>query len=94
MSEEAIFDAQLSDQERGQLLWQQYQDLRFELKEHQAELLDKQFLVALNKADLYTPEQIKAFQSLFQKQQTELLVISASTNQGLNSLKQALAQLV
>ena len=93
LSEEAIFDTQLTDQKRGQLLWQQYQNLRFELKEHQPELLDKQFLVTLNKADLYTAKQIKSFKNLFQKQQTDLSVISASTSQGLDSLKQALAQL-
>jgi len=71
-------------------LWQQYEQLKGELKAYKRHLEDKQQIVFLNKADLYTAEMMTAAQQEFAAHQVQLIVASAATGTGLADLHQRL----
>lgn len=86
LEESQVFDQSLSIQDKSQLLWKQYQDLNNELKQHNLQLLKKPYLLTLNKADLYSEEEIKQFAADFKKHKEALLVFSAITGEGLSEV--------
>lgn len=64
--------------------------LREELKAYSPDLLEKPFLVALNKADKEEAQEgIEAFKKHYPFPQETLFVISSKTSQGIESLKEA-----
>jgi GTP-binding protein len=93
LEETVIFDQSLSNKKKSELLWKQYQDLASELKQHNPQLLEKPYLLTLNKADLYDPEEIKQFQTDFKKKKESLLVFSAITGDGLSAVIKAIGSL-
>jgi GTPase len=93
LEESIVFDHSLSIQDKSQLLWQQYQSLNLELKQHDASLLEKSNIVTLNKADLYSAEEIKAFEEIFKKHKIKLLAFSAITGDGLQIVEKAIEKL-
>ncbi|HPK08621.1 MAG TPA: GTPase ObgE [Candidatus Woesebacteria bacterium] len=86
LEESVIFDQALSAKDKSQLLWEQYQNLNNELKQHNPQLLEKPYLVTLNKADLYSQAEIEQFQADFAKHKITLLVFSAITGDGLTKV--------
>ena len=86
LEESVIFDQALSAKDKSQLLWEQYQNLNNELKQHNPQLLEKPYLVTLNKADLYSQAEIEQFQADFAKHKITLLVFSAITGGGLSAV--------
>jgi GTP-binding protein len=93
LEESQIFDQSLSIQDKSQLLWKQYQDLNNELKQHNLQLLKKPYLLTLNKADLYSEEEIKQFAADFKKHKEALLVFSAITGEGLSGVVKKIEKL-
>lgn len=70
--------------------WKNFQTLRKELKQFHPKLVEKPFIVALNKADLGIEKAEKAFKAKKQ----DYIATSAVTGIGLKELKKALGQLV
>jgi GTP-binding protein len=93
LEETVIFDQSLSLKKKSALLWQQYQSLLTELREHSLQLLEKPYLLTLNKADLYSEEEIKQFKEDFKKKKQTLLVFSAITGEGMPAVKQRIEKL-
>jgi GTP-binding protein len=93
LEETVVFDQTLKIQDKSQLLIKQYRALQTELKEHNPQLLKKPALVSLNKADLYSSEEIKEFQTVFNKEKIQLLVFSAITGEGLTEVTDKIEQL-
>lgn len=83
-----------SPQQFAATMWHQLDQLKTELRNSHPESLDKQQLIVLNKADLYSAEHIKACLAHFDQQQTDLIVISAGTTHGLSDLRTALVERV
>lgn len=91
----ALDEAQLANQltqpaEVAKELWQQYEQLKGELKAYKRHLEDKQQIVLLNKADLYTAEMMTAAQQEFASHKVQLVVASAATGAGLADLHKSL----
>lgn len=92
LDETIIYDANISDSEKAQLLWQQYEQLRKELSEYDVAMLEKSSLVTINKIDLYTNEQMEAFRSLFGEKDTNVIFFSTVTNEGMDEVKKAIGK--
>ena len=90
LDEIVIFDKNLSDSDRAELLWKQYQSLQNELREHNEVLLKKNSLVSINKIDLYSKELQKEITSLFKKKGVDIHLFSGVTGIGLPDLTEAL----
>jgi len=91
LDEAVVFDGSLSEQEKAELLWQQYQQLKNELGNYDQELLRKRSLLTVNKVDLYTSSQIDAFRSYFIDKDINLIFFSAVTGEGIGELKKLLS---
>jgi len=79
LEETVIFDTTVTDAERAELLWNQYQSLQTELREHKKNLLDKSSLVSINKIDLYSSALQKEILSLFKKNGVTVHLFSGVT---------------
>jgi len=86
LEESVVSDANLTDQQKAELVCQQYQQLQKELKEYQVEMLKKPFLVSLNKIDLYSVELVKAIKKQFAKNKIDIYPFSGFTGEGLSKL--------
>lgn len=91
LDEAVVFDTSLSEKDRAELLWQQYQQLKNELGNYDQELLRKRSLLTVNKVDLYTSSQIDAFRSYFIDKDINLIFFSAVTGEGIGELKKLLS---
>jgi GTP-binding protein len=90
LEETLIFNSDISEKEKAQQLWDQYQVLLKELKEYDSELLSRPSLVTVSKADLYSPELLEAITKVFTKHKLEIIPISAITKKGIFLLQHAL----
>jgi Obg family GTPase CgtA len=90
LPEAVVFDEDLSNQQKAQRLWEQYQQLRQELKAHHSDLLSQVTLLILNKIDLYSKKLIDAQVNLFKQYDKKLHLLSTATGQGLPKVKKAL----
>jgi len=97
-----------TNQAQAEILYRQYQLLRQELKEHNQELLERPYLIMVNKLDLlgenFASEFKKIWESLVEEDKTglsqeakvesakEILLVSAATGQGLSEFKQVVWQ--
>lgn len=68
------------------LLWEDYQTIRQELKKYSQELAKKREIVVLNKCDLLDEEQIAQAAGVFKSHRKKVLVISADKGLGLDIL--------
>lgn len=93
LPEEVIFDSSLSDQDKAELLWQQYQKLRDELKLYNPAMLKKAAILTVNKVDLYSTEQIDVFRSYFKQKKMSVIFFSAFTGDNLEVIKKAVSKL-
>ncbi len=87
LEEHLVFDSEISVKEKVERLWQQYLQLKKELAEHHKFLLNKPYLVSLNKIDLYPDKLEKAIKAKFKREQEELLLFSGVTGEGLEQLE-------
>ncbi len=90
LKEGDVFNEELSLEDKAELVWEQYQQLKEELEDHHPELLDKDSLVSLNKIDLYSDDLLLAIEDFFAKRHEEVVFFSGITGDGLSQLKQAL----
>lgn len=90
LDEAVIFDDSVTENEKAEMLWQQYQVLAKELREFDKELLSRPIVVGLSKSELYTAEFIKLVTQQFQEHELELVTFSSATRLGLDDLKHAL----
>jgi len=84
LEETVIFDHQLSNLEKAQQMYQQYQLLQEELKAHQSKITEKKQLVFINKADLYSPELVEEIKKEFSGHQVTVYFMSSLTHQGID----------
>ena len=80
--------------EKADILWDQYQLLRKELKNHHESLLEKPFLVSINKIDIYDEELQKALKAKFKKEKQEVNLFSGFTGEGLDELTEKISYLL
>jgi len=90
LDESVIFDENVSDQQKAELLWQQYEQLKKELGDYSSKLLEKTSLLTVNKIDLYTAKQIDIFRSYFIDKDMNVIFFSTVTNEGLAEVKKAI----
>lgn len=96
LPESVVFDESLSVEDKAQAVWEQYQTLRQELTEyghharHSQTLLQKSYILSLNKIDIYTKELIDAVVELFTQKDEVILPFSGFTSEGLPAVIEAL----
>src|SRR5579859_65179 len=87
LEESQIFDTEMNDHEKAELLYQQLETLRNELKTFDPKLLKKPTVVSVSKKDLYSAELIAEIQKFFKSKKQKLQFFSAITKDGLEELK-------
>ncbi|HCC84215.1 MAG TPA: hypothetical protein DEP87_00810, partial [Candidatus Pacebacteria bacterium] len=96
LSEAMVFDDQLSLTQKAELVWQQYLTLKQELTEYsrlsqnRETLLQKQYILTLNKIDIYSTELIDAIVNIFTQNDEAILPFSGFTGEGLAMVIQAM----
>jgi Obg family GTPase CgtA len=90
LEENVIYDVELLDEQKAELLWQQYQVLVNELEQYDQTLLDKPSIVSLSKADIYSPELIEAIVKCFRDHDLEILPFSGITRNGVPLMQHVL----
>ncbi|HHY52554.1 MAG TPA: GTPase ObgE [Clostridiales bacterium] len=68
-----------------------FETINRELKAYNPQLAERPMMVAANKCDLATPEQIARFRAYIQERGMECYELSAATNQGTRELVEAIA---
>ena len=91
LTEGEIFSPDLSNEEKAELLWQQYQQVRSELTNYKDELSEKKFLISVSKSDLYD-QQLRQIIQQKMTQKEQVIFFSNVTGEGLTELIQALWQ--
>jgi GTP-binding protein len=94
LDEMVVFDDSLSVDQKAELLYQQYEQLKQELGAYAKEMLDKSVVVTINKIDLYTNQQMDAFRSLFAQKNINVIFFSTVTGEGLGEVKTAVQRLL
>lgn len=94
LDESLLFDEKITDEQKAQLLFEQYQSLFKEMREFDLSLLEKKILISISKKDLYASTLIEKVKLFFQKQQISLIFFSTVTHEGIPELKQILASIV
>jgi len=89
LPEEIVFDEDLSVADQAVHLLSQFEKLQQELSDYGQELINKPFIIGVNKQDIYSKELIKVTQKLFTKQQQEIVFFSAATKSGIEQLLDA-----
>ncbi len=90
LDEPVIYDESFSDQEKAQMVWDQYQVLRTELKEFDESLLERPTVLSLSKSELYSPELVSMIKDRFAEHHMEILPFSSLTRQHLDTLQHTL----
>lgn len=94
LEEEEVFNEALTDEKKAELFLEQFRKLSVELKAHDDILKDKQYLVTVNKCDLYSEELILQVAEKFAEEGTVLHFFSGATQIGLGEIKEELIKLV
>ena len=81
LPEEAVFDDELSVAKKAQQIYDQFVKLRQELGDYGQELINKPYLIGVNKLDLYSVELVQAIKDIFAKNNQEALLFSAATQE-------------
>lgn len=89
LDEKEIF-SETTDEEKAELLWNQYITLIDELKKYDLSLLEKPSIISLSKTDLYSADLLKNITSYFRTHELEILPFSAVTRSGVNLLQHVL----
>lgn len=94
LEESVVSDESLTDQAKAEMAWEQYQHLRQELQEYQAEMLKKSSIIALNKIDIYSKELIEEIEKKFKKERQIIHPFSGFTGTGLPKLTAEISAMV
>lgn len=94
LEESDVSNTELSDEEKVGKIWEQYQLLRKELKQYHESLLEKPFLVSVNKIDIYSEELRTAIIQKFTAEKQNIFLFSGFTGEGLEALQQQIAHMV
>jgi len=76
----------------AEALWQQFEVVRGELQQYSQTLYEKPYLTLINKRDVLSPEQLELIQQRFSKEEIMTMAVSAATLEGIETLKEALAE--
>ena len=88
LEEEVVFDESATLSQKADGLVEQYQLLKNELKEHHQELLNKPFIITVNKLDIYPQELVEAIKKKFSAKKLQPIFFSGVTGEGLDTLKE------
>ncbi|MFZ1721170.1 MAG: GTPase ObgE [Microgenomates group bacterium] len=94
LEESRIFESTATHEELAEQLWQQFQDLQKEVRDHSTDLVEKKVLVSLNKIDIYPKELVSAVEAFFAQKGVRLLPFSGATKVGLDSIRQEIREIV
>ena len=94
LTEEVIFDQNISDEEKAEMLWEQYQKLKHELEAYSDEMAQKTSFLTVNKMDLYNAKQIDVFRSYFKQKNMNVIFFSTVSGEGLDEVKKEIAKLI
>ena len=94
LTEEVIFDQNISDEEKAEMLWDQYQKLKHELETYSDEMVQKSSFLTINKMDLYNAKQIDSFRSYFKQKNMNVIFFSTVSGEGLDKVKKEIAKLI
>jgi GTP-binding protein len=94
LEERVVSDESLSNEDKAEEVWRQYLHLTEELEDYQAEMLDKPYLIALNKIDIYSEKLVAAIKDRFDQKGQEIHPFSAVTGLGLDELTNEVQRLV
>jgi len=86
LPEEAVFDDELSVAKKAQQIYEQFVKLRQELGDYGQELINKPYVVGVNKLDLYNVELVQAIKDIFAKNDQEIIIFSAVTKEKISEL--------
>ena len=94
LTEEVIFDQNIADEEKAEMLWDQYQKLNHELETYSDEMAQKTAFVTINKMDLYSAKQIDTLRSFFKQKDINVIFFSTVSGEGLDEVKKEIAKLI
>jgi GTPase len=94
LDESIIFDSNRDNQAKAQVLLEEFETLKRELDQYGEEILNKPYLVGVNKADLYDEELREEIKSLFKKNEEDITMFSGVTGENLDVLTLALEKFV
>lgn len=86
LGEEQLFDENLNDDDKAEILWKQYQQLFAELKDYDELLLQKRQIVTLSKVDLYDKSTVEHITKYFDTQKISLIPFSSVAQMGMEKL--------
>ena len=89
LEEHFVYDAEKSLQKKADSLLQQFQQLQQELGTHHKQLLDKPYIVTLNKIDIYPGKLVHKIQASFKKEGEVIIPSSGVTGEGLDKVRNA-----
>lgn len=86
LDESMVFDESVSNKQKAEKLWDDFVRLRNELEEHHSGLLEKEYIVSMNKTDIYSDDLIDTMISFFMQKDQRLIGFSGVTGAGLVDL--------
>ena len=93
LSEDVVFDSEVSDEEKADLLLKQYKDLQKELVTYHPDLAKKPSVLTLNKIDIYSSKLLDTIRSTFIDKNMILMPFSGVTGDGLDAIQSELWRL-
>lgn len=93
LEESQVFDDSTSNEEKAELLFEQYQTLYKEIEAFDPKLVEKRSVLSISKIDIYSNELIESIGSYFKHKSHNVMFFSSVTSHGMNELKQALVSL-
>ena len=94
LEESVVFDEAISNEEKAELLFEQYQTLVAEISAFDPKLPEKRSVLSISKTDIYTSELIDVIRSYFNQKSHNVMFFSSVTGDGMDELKQAVVELV
>lgn len=94
LDESTVYDKSRTVSQKADVLWQELETLKRELDQYGDEILDKPYLVGINKADLYDDELKQTIRDLFKKGGEEIHIFSGYTGENLDVVTASLEKFV
>ena len=94
LEESVIFDEDVATNDKADMLWQQFEVLKKELKDYDESLIEKSIVVSLSKAELYDAELQERIKDTFASHKVEIVAFSSLTRQGLDELQHQLREVL
>ncbi len=88
IEESSVFDESISNDQKAQTVWEQFELLRKELKHYSPDMIHKPYIVSLNKIDIYNKELLDTVVNLFKQKDVVIVPFSGVTSVGLKELIQ------